>query len=83
MRVLITGGLGFIGSNFVRWMIEEAGANVDDIVVVDASKYGSNENNLKDLNCTFVNGDICDYELMAELVKDVNAIVNFAAETHK
>ena len=82
MKILVTGGLGFIGSNFVRWMIEEAGANVDDIVVVDALKYGSNENNLKGLDYNFVKGDICNYEIMAELVKGVDAIVNFAAETH-
>ena len=82
MKILVTGGLGFIGSNFVRWMIEEAGANIDDIVVVDALKYGSNENNLGDLDCKFVKGNICDYELIAELVKNVDAIVNFAAETH-
>ena len=37
---------------------------------------------MNELDCTVVNGDICDYELMAELVKDVDAIVNFAAETH-
>ena len=77
MRILITGGLGFIGSNFVRYMADNA-----EIIVVDALKYGSNENNLKDLNCKVVNGDICDYELMAELVKGMDAIVNFAAETH-
>ena len=78
MKILVTGGLGFIGSNFVRYMTDKA----EIIVVVDALKYGSNENNLKDLDCTFVKGDICDYELMAELVKGVDAIVNFAAETH-
>ncbi|MCK4734079.1 MAG: GDP-mannose 4,6-dehydratase [Methanophagales archaeon] len=77
MRILVTGGLGFIGSNFVRYMADNA-----EIIVVDALKYGSNENNLKDLDCTFVKGDICDYALMAELVKAVDAIVNFAAETH-
>ena len=77
MRVLITGGLGFIGSNFVRYKADKA-----EIIVVDALKYGSNENNLKDLDCKVVKGDICDYELMAELVKGVDAIVNFAAETH-
>ncbi|MGB2843004.1 MAG: dTDP-glucose 4,6-dehydratase [Halobacteriota archaeon] len=82
MKILVTGGLGFIGSNFVRWMTEEAGANVDDIVVVDALKYGSNENNLKGLDYNFVKGDICNYDLMSELVKGVDAIVNFAAETH-
>jgi dTDP-glucose 4,6-dehydratase len=77
MRVLITGGLGFIGSNFVRYMVDKA-----EIVVVDALKYGSNENNLKDLDYKFVKGNICNYELMTELVKGVDAIVNFAAETH-
>ena len=77
MKMLITGGLGFIGSNFVRYMADNA-----EIIVVDALKYGSNENNLGDLDYKFVKGDICDYELMAELVKGVDAIVNFAAETH-
>ena len=77
MRILVTGGLGFIGSNFVRYMADKA-----EITVVDALKCGSNENNLKDLDYNFVNGDICDYEIMAELVKKADAIVNFAAETH-
>ena len=77
MKILVTGGLGFIGSNFVRYVADKT-----DIVVVDALKYGSNENNLKDLDYGFVKGDICDYELMAELVKGKDAIVNFAAETH-
>jgi len=77
MKLLVTGGLGFIGSNFVRNMMDKA-----DITVVDALKYGSNESNLRDLDCTLVKGDICDYELMAELVKMIDAIVNFAAETH-
>jgi dTDP-glucose 4,6-dehydratase len=77
MKILVTGGLGFIGSNFVRYMADKT-----EIIVVDALKYGSNENNLKDLDCKFVKGNICDYELIAELVKNVDAIVNFAAETH-
>ncbi len=82
MKILITGGLGFIGSNFVRYMVEEVGVDAAEITVVDALKYGSNENNLKDLEYKFVKGDICDYDLVAELVKGVDAIVNFAAETH-
>ncbi len=77
MKILVTGGLGFIGSNFVRYMADKT-----EIIVVDALKYGSNENNLKDLDYRFVKGDICDYELMAEVVKGMDAIVNFAAETH-
>jgi len=82
MKILVTGGLGFIGSNFVRYMVEEVGMDVTEIVVVDALKYGSNKKNLEDLNYRFVKGDICDYDLMAELVKGADAIVNFAAETH-
>ena len=77
MRILVTGGLGFIGSNFVRSIV-----NKEEITVVDALKYGSNENNLKDLDYNFVKEDICNYDLIAELVKGVDAIVNFAAETH-
>ena len=77
MKILVTGGLGIIGSNFVRYNADRA-----EIVVIDALKYGSNENNLKDLDYKFVKGNICDYDLMAELVKGVDAIVNFAAETH-
>jgi dTDP-glucose 4,6-dehydratase len=80
MKILVTGGLGFIGSNFIRHISEEAGAF--EIVVIDALKYGSNESNLNDLEYKFVKGNICDYELMSKLVKDVDAIVNFAAETH-
>ena len=83
MNILVTGGLGFIGSNFVRHMADKDKAEME-IIVVDALRYGSNENNLKDLEYEykFVRGNICDYELMCELVKNVDAIVNFAAETH-
>ena len=77
MKILVTGGLGFIGSNFVRQVFDEL-----DVVVVDALKCGSNPDNLKDLEYELVKGDICDYELMSGLVKDVEGIVNFAAETH-
>ena len=82
MKILVTGGLGFIGSNFVRHMVEEVELDAAEIIVVDALKYGSNENILKYLEYRFVKGDICDYGLMVELVKEVDAIVNFAAETH-
>lgn len=81
MKVLVTGGGGFIGSNFVRYALEEAGG-IDEITVVDALKYGSNKENLRGVDHEFVKGDICDYSLMAKLVKNVDAVVNFAAETH-
>lgn len=82
MKLLVTGGLGFIGSNFVKYLVEEVGIDATEITVVDALKYGSNENNLKDLDYILVKGGICDYDLMTELVKGVDAVVNFAAETH-
>lgn len=75
--ILVTGGAGFIGSNFIRYMQEKC-----KIIVVDALKYGSNLNNLKDLDIKFVKGNICDYKLMTELIKNVDAVVNFAAESH-
>lgn len=82
MSILVTGGLGFIGSNFVRYLVEDIGIDASEITVVDALKYGSNENNLKDLGYTLVKGDIGDYNILADLVKKMDTIVNFAAETH-
>jgi dTDP-glucose 4,6-dehydratase len=84
MKLLVTGGLGFIGSNFIRFML---GEHEDcTIVNVDALKYGSNAENLIDLNeadrYSFVQGDIVDSELILRLIKDVDAVVSFAAETH-
>jgi len=84
MKVLVTGGSGFIGSNFVRYILNK----YSDIKVinVDALKYGSNPVNLKDIEdderYSFISGDIADYELISKLIKDVDIIVNFAAETH-
>ncbi|VVB67228.1 GDP-mannose 4,6-dehydratase [uncultured archaeon] len=84
MMLLVTGGLGFIGSNFIRFMLDE---HKDcTIVNVDALKYGSNPQNLMDLKETdrysFVQGDIVDSDLVFRLIKDVDAVVSFAAETH-
>ncbi|WP_457549280.1 dTDP-glucose 4,6-dehydratase [Archaeoglobus sp.] len=84
MKVLVTGGLGFIGSNFIRYILNNH--NDIEVINVDALKYGSNSNNLKDFEnngrYTFVKGDISDYELMSKLVRDVDVVVNFAAESH-
>ncbi len=82
--MLVTGGLGFIGSNFIRYLLN----SYSDVEVInlDAMKYGSNRANLKDLEgddrYTFIKGDISDYELVSKLVKGVEAVINFAAETH-
>jgi dTDP-glucose 4,6-dehydratase len=81
--VLVTGGAGFIGSNFVRHL---AAGEYERIVVVDKLTYAGNRANLAgvldDSRITFVQGDICDTELMFEVSQAVDAIVNFAAETH-
>jgi dTDP-glucose 4,6-dehydratase len=82
IMILVTGGLGFIGSNFVRYLIEAAGTNAEEITVIDALKYGSNERNVTGLAINLIRGSICDYDLMAELIKGTDAIINFAAETH-
>ena len=84
MKLLVTGGLGFIGSNFIRLMLKE---HQDwSILNVDALKYGSNPDNLSGLvendRYAFRKGDISDPTLVSALVKDANAVVSFAAETH-
>ncbi|AHL23096.1 dTDP-glucose 4,6-dehydratase [Thermococcus nautili] len=84
MKLLVTGGMGFIGSNFIRYVLKE---HSDwEIINLDKLGYGSNPANLRDLEddprYTFVKGDIADFELIKELVKQVDAVVNFAAESH-
>lgn len=84
MRLLVTGGMGFIGSNFIRYVLEKHGDW--EIINLDKLGYGSNPANLEDIEddprYTFVKGDITDFELVRELVKKVDAVVNFAAESH-
>ena len=84
MKLLITGGLGFIGSNFVRHMLNKH----DNIQITNIDKLstGSNPENLKDIEIDkrykLIKGDIADKDLIKNLVKEADAIVNIAAETH-
>lgn len=85
MRVLVTGGAGFIGSNFVRRSVDGTLSGISDITVLDKLTYAGTLTNLSDLpkgSYKFVQGDICDAELVNSLAKENDAIVNFAAESH-
>jgi len=84
MKLLVTGGAGFIGSNFVRHVLHE---HPDDRVVnLDKLTYAGNPANLADVardpRYTFVQGDVCDATLVRDVLRGVDAIVNFAAESH-
>lgn len=82
-RLVVTGGMGFIGSDFVR---RRLASTKDEVVVVDKLTYAGNPNNLKehkdDPRLTFVKGDVCDRGLMDTVVQGADAVVHFAAETH-
>ncbi len=78
MRVLVTGGAGFIGSHFVRRLV----ASGTDVVVLDKLTYAGNPANLEGIEHEFVHGDIADPEAVARAGRDCSAVVNFAAETH-
>jgi dTDP-glucose 4,6-dehydratase len=78
VKVLVTGGAGFIGSHFAK-RLRAAG---DDVRVLDKLTYSGNPSNLEGTGIELVVGDICDPEAVAGAAAGVDAIVNFAAETH-
>jgi dTDP-glucose 4,6-dehydratase len=84
VRIVVTGGAGFIGSNFVRHQLQ----TYDDVEVVDLDKltYAGNLENLRDVEddprYSFVHGDICDAAVVRSALAGADAVVNFAAETH-
>lgn len=85
MRLLVTGGAGFIGSNFIRWYLAEHPH--DQVINVDLLTYAGNLENLRDVEknpaYSFVRADINDRRAMREVFgRGVDAVINFAAESH-
>jgi dTDP-glucose 4,6-dehydratase len=83
MKIFVTGGAGFIGSNHVRWLL----ANTDhEVVIYDALTYAGNLENLAavadDPRYLFAHGDICDRDAVAEAMAGCDAVIHFAAESH-
>jgi dTDP-glucose 4,6-dehydratase len=84
LRLLVTGGLGFIGSNFIKYILNK---DTDfEIINLDSLSYGSNPANLKNIekkaSYRIVKGSITDENLIKSIIKEVDAVINFAAETH-
>ena len=81
MKLIVTGGYGFIGSNFILYWLKKH--RKDEIINVDKLTYAADPDNLKDLSqnakYTFINGDIADKEFVERTFKDADAIINFAA----
>ena len=85
MKLLVTGGAGFIGSNYVRWVLEHTD---DEVTVYDALTYAGNESTLKDVaeanpsRYRFIHANICDLAAFTEAAKGHDAVLHFAAESH-
>jgi dTDP-glucose 4,6-dehydratase len=86
MRVLVTGGAGFIGSNFVEMALTDQFPAISNVLVLDKLTYAGKLSNLGSVthnpNFEFIHGDICDVELVNKLVANIDAVINFAAESH-
>jgi dTDP-glucose 4,6-dehydratase len=84
MKLLVTGGCGFIGSNFIRYLLK----NLEDVQIVNLDKltYAGNLENLSDIRndsrYSFIKGDICDRTTGMEAIEGCDAVINFAAESH-
>ena len=83
-RYLVTGGAGFIGSNYIRYMLKKH--RDVEIINLDKLTYAGNPDNLKDIQADsrykFIKGDICDEVLVNKIMTEIDFVVNFAAESH-
>lgn len=86
MRVLVTGGAGFIGSTFVEMALSDQFPEISSVIVLDKLTYAGKLSNLSAVenspNFEFIKGDICNVELVNKIVGGVDAVINFAAESH-
>src|SRR5579859_4432901 len=86
MKILITGGCGFIGSNFIRYWLQEY--PTDNIINLDKLTYAGHTSSLRDVEqkyknkYEFVQGDICSLKTVNEVMRGVDVVVHFAAESH-
>jgi dTDP-glucose 4,6-dehydratase len=84
MKILVTGGAGFIGSNFIRYVMSRNPSC--EIVNLDKLSYAGNPENLRGIddnpNYTFIKGDICDHSVVEKAMEGCDYVVNFAAESH-
>ena len=82
MRLLVTGGAGFIGSSYVKKLISQG----DEVIVYDALTYAGNLDNLKEVeendSYEFIHGNVCDLKKLDEAIKGCDGVVHFAAESH-
>ena len=85
MRLLVTGGAGFIGSNYVRRILDGTLSGIESVVVLDKMTYAGIRSNLPSEFSgvfQFIEGDICDQDLFKRLMAEADSVINFAAESH-